>query len=42
MEADFEEELNILADDENAVRIMNLHKAKGLKASVVVENYPPK
>ena len=35
MEADLEEELDISGEGQNAVRIMNLHKAKGLEAPVV-------
>lgn len=35
MEADLDEELDISGEEQNAVRIMNLHKAKGLEAPVV-------
>lgn len=40
MEADLEEELDISGEGQNAVRIMNLHKAKGLEAPVVFLAHP--
>ncbi|NMA73525.1 MAG: UvrD-helicase domain-containing protein [Bacteroidales bacterium] len=40
MDADLEEELDISQEEQNAVRIMNLHKAKGLEAPVVFLAHP--
>ncbi len=42
LDADLEEELNILVGEEDAVRIMNLHKSKGLEAGVVFLAHPYK
>lgn len=42
LQADVEEELNLVAEDNNAVRIMNLHKSKGLEAPVVFLAHPCK
>jgi ATP-dependent helicase/nuclease subunit A len=41
-DADLEEELDITGEEQNAVRIMNLHKAKGLEAPVVFLAHPYK
>jgi len=41
-DADLEEELDITGEEQNAVRIMNLHKAKGLEAPVVFLAHPCK
>lgn len=40
--ADLDEELDISGEERNAVRIMNLHKAKGLEAPVVFLAHPYK
>ncbi|QNB45486.1 AAA family ATPase [Thermanaerosceptrum fracticalcis] len=42
LEMGVEEELNLLADEGDSVRIMNLHKAKGLEAPVVFLANPAK
>jgi ATP-dependent helicase/nuclease subunit A len=42
LESDIDEELNILAEEQDAVRIMNVHKAKGLEAPVVFLAHPMK
>ncbi len=42
LENGIEEELDIVTEDKNAVRIMNLHKAKGLEAPVVFLAHPYK
>jgi ATP-dependent helicase/nuclease subunit A len=42
LELGVEEELNLLADEGDSVRIMNLHKAKGLEAPVVFLANPSK
>lgn len=42
MDADLDEELEISGEEQNAVRIMNLHKAKGLEAPVVFLAHPCK
>lgn len=42
LEQDMDEELDISGEDRNAVRIMNLHKAKGLEAPVVFLAHPCK
>ena len=41
-DADLEEELDITGEEQDAVRIMNLHKAKGLEAPVVFLSHPAK
>ncbi|HAA25567.1 MAG TPA: ATP-dependent helicase/nuclease subunit A [Ruminiclostridium sp.] len=41
-DADLEEELDITGEEQDAVRIMNLHKAKGLEAPVVFLSHPCK
>ena len=41
-DADLEEELDITGEEQDAVRIMNLHKAKGLEAPVVFLAHPCK
>lgn len=42
LEQDLDEELDISCDEKNAVRVMNLHKAKGLEAPVVFLAHPCK
>lgn len=42
MDADLDEELDISGEEQNTVRIMNLHKAKGLEAPVVFLAHPCK
>jgi len=42
LDADLEEELDITGEEQDAVRIMNLHKAKGLEAPVVFLAHPCK
>ena len=42
LEANVEEELSLLPEEDDAVRIMNLHKAKGLEAPVVFLAHPAK
>ncbi|NLM11977.1 MAG: UvrD-helicase domain-containing protein [Clostridiaceae bacterium] len=42
IDADLDEELDISGEEQNAVRIMNLHKAKGLEAPVVFLAHPYK
>lgn len=42
LRADVEEELSLVGDDNNAVRIMNLHKSKGLEAPIVFLAHPCK
>jgi ATP-dependent helicase/nuclease subunit A len=40
--SDLDEEINILTEEQDAVRIMNVHKAKGLEAPVVFLAHPMK
>ncbi|MFY0544973.1 UvrD-helicase domain-containing protein [Brevibacillus sp. H7] len=42
LDTEIEEELNLLGEELDAVRIMNLHKAKGLEAPVVFLAHPAK
>lgn len=42
LESDIEEELNLLGEEQDAVQIMNLHKAKGLEAPVIFLAHPAK
>lgn len=42
LDSNIEEELNLLPSENNVVRLMNLHKAKGLEASVVFLAHPYK
>lgn len=40
--SDLDEEINILTEEQDAVRIMNVHKAKGLEAPVIFLAHPMK
>lgn len=40
--SDLDEEINILTEEQDAVRIMNVHKAKGLEAPVIFLVHPMK